>query len=158
MTERLPRALRSAINARFNATVYEDPYSPFCLIAGDNGDADAIHVYLSEYCAGVPHLAVVRNDVYARFSHDAYNKGSALAEVARRLGLDAGNIFAAGDHLNDLPMLTRAHARWLAAPGNAIAPVQQAVARQAGYLSRQPNGGGVEEALRFCLQQTRQKQ
>lgn len=34
------------IQARFRATVYEDPYSPFCLIAGNNGDADLIYAYL----------------------------------------------------------------------------------------------------------------
>ena len=31
------------VNTRFRATVYEDAYSPFCLIAGNNGDADAIY-------------------------------------------------------------------------------------------------------------------
>ena len=74
------------INARFHARIYEDAYSPFCLIAGNNGDADVIHDYLADYCRNVPHLTVVRNDVYARFSHAAYNKGTALAELSRRLG------------------------------------------------------------------------
>ena len=46
---------------------------------------------------------MVRNDVYARFSHAAYNKGTALAELTRRLGLHSRTVFAAGDHLNDLP-------------------------------------------------------
>src|SRR3954447_11563619 len=41
------------INARFHARIYEDPYSPFCLIAGNNVDADVIHNYLNEYAAGV---------------------------------------------------------------------------------------------------------
>jgi ribosome-binding factor A len=35
----------------------------------------------------VPSLTVVRNDIYARFCHVAYNKGSALAEIARRINL-----------------------------------------------------------------------
>src|SRR5437764_1675870 len=112
------------INARFHARIYEDAYSPFCLIAGNNGDADVIHEYLIEYARRIPNLTVVRNDVYARFSHEAYNKGTALAELTRRLGLDAGSVFAAGDHLNDLPMLTRHHARWLAAPSNAVEAVK----------------------------------
>src|SRR5689334_3737702 len=51
------------INARFHAQIYEDSYSPLCLIARDNGDMDAIHLYLEEYCRKVPHLTVVRNDV-----------------------------------------------------------------------------------------------
>src|SRR5438093_6310762 len=84
------------INARFHARIYEDAYSPFCLIAGNNGDADVIHDFLSEYSRGIPHLTVVRNDVYARFSHAAYNKGTALAELTRRLGLSNADVFAIG--------------------------------------------------------------
>src|SRR5580765_811954 len=57
------------VNAHFNATIYEDPYSPFCLLAGDNKDADAILEHLNAYARSIPNLTVVRNDVYARFSH-----------------------------------------------------------------------------------------
>jgi hypothetical protein len=141
------------INARFNATIYEDPYSPFCLIAGNNGDADAIHKYLDAYCRGIPHLSIVRNDVHTRMSHDAYNKGTALAELARRLGIDASHVLAVGDHLNDLPMLTHAFARRLAAPQNAIASVKTAVTSQQGYVSKLPHGRGVAEAIVFHLGQ-----
>src|SRR5262245_44392413 len=77
-------ALIEWIKARFQATLYEDAYSPFCLIAQSNGDADAIHAYVQEYCRTVSNLSLVRNDIYARFSHSAYNKGSALGEIARR--------------------------------------------------------------------------
>ena len=139
------------INARFHARIYEDSYSPFCLIAGDNGDADAIHQYLIDYTRTVPHLTVVRNDVYARFSHEAYNKGTALAELSRRLGLSSEDVFAAGDHLNDLPMLSREHARWLAAPSNAVEPVKTAVRNQAGFVSKLSHGRGVAEAMRHYL-------
>lgn len=142
------------INARFNATIYEDPYSPFCLIAGNNGDADAIHEYLNAYCRSVPHLSIVRNNVYTRMSHDAYNKGTALAELARRLGIGASHVLAVGDHLNDLPMLMRAFAWKLAAPQNAIASVKTAVTNQKGYISKLPHGRGVAEAIVFHLGQT----
>ncbi|HZL42134.1 MAG TPA: HAD hydrolase family protein [Verrucomicrobiae bacterium] len=148
--EDVPR-LTDWINARFHATVYEDDYSPFCLIAGDNGDADLIHEYLDEYCREVPHLALMRNDVYARFSHESYNKGTALQELSRRLGISADTVFAAGDHLNDLPMLDRKYARWLAAPDNAIAPVKNMVLRQSGFISKLPAGRGVAEAIMFHL-------
>src|SRR5437763_1024876 len=66
------------VNKRFSATLYEDDFSPFCLIAERNEDADAIQLFLESYCAQIPHLTFVRNDVYARFSHVAYNKGTAL--------------------------------------------------------------------------------
>jgi HAD superfamily hydrolase (TIGR01484 family) len=149
----LPR-LVSWVNARFDATVYEDAYSPFCLVAGNNGDADAIHAYMQEYCREVPNLQVVRNDVYARFAHVRYNKGSGLAEVARHLRISAEQTFAAGDHLNDLPMLLTEHARFLAAPANAVDSVKEAVRRQGGFVSQLPSGHGVAEGLRFHLAKT----
>lgn len=144
------------VNRRFNATVYEDAYSPFCLIAGNNGDADRISDFLEEYCKGVPGLMVVRNDVYARFSHSGYNKGTALAEICRRLNLTIENVFAAGDHLNDLPMLKRTCARWLAAPANAVEPVKEALRREGGFLSELSHGHGVAEGLAWALRQAAQ--
>src|SRR6266542_2570268 len=138
----LPR-LVAWVNERFDATVYEDAYSPFCLIAENNGDADVIHDFLNAYCAQVPKLTVVRNDVYARFSHEGYSKGTALAEIGRRLGISPDYILAAGDHLNDLPMLTRKRARWLVAPSNAIELVKETVRQQQGFVSDQPHGYGV---------------
>jgi HAD superfamily hydrolase (TIGR01484 family) len=149
----LPRIV-DWINARFHARIYEDSYSPFCLIAGTNGDADVILDYLENYCRTVPHLTVVRNDVYARFSHEDYNKGTALAEITRRLGLEANQVFAAGDHLNDLPMLNRRYARFLAAPGNAVEPVKQLIREQQGFVSPLWHGRGVAQALEYFLAQT----
>jgi HAD superfamily hydrolase (TIGR01484 family) len=151
-------ALVEWVNARFRATVYQDAYSPFCLIAGNNGDADEIHEHLIEFAGRFPQLAIVRNDVYARFSHAAYNKGTALRELMRRHGFAASEVFAAGDHLNDLPMLSTDHARWLAAPQNAIEPVKDAVRRQNGYVSRLTHGAGVAEGLEYALQNSASQQ
>ena len=139
------------VNARFRATVYEDPYSPFCVIASNNGDADMIHTQMNEFCAKFSQLTVVRNDVYARFSHVAYNKGTALAEISRRLGVKPTEIFAAGDHLNDLPMLKREFANFLAAPHNAIAEVKEIVMRQQGFVSKLHCGHGIAEGLEYHL-------
>lgn len=146
----LPR-LVEWLSARFHARIYEDAYSPFCLVAGKDADADAIHDYLDDYCRSVPGLTIVRNDVYARFSHAAYSKGTALAELTRRLGLSADHVFAAGDQFNDLPMLDRRYARFLAAPQNAVPRVKDAVLRQSGYVSPLPHGRGVADALKFYL-------
>jgi len=148
----LPRLI-GWISARFPARLYEDTYSPFCLIAGNNGDADAIHAYLAEYCRGIPNLGLMRNDVYARFHHVGYDKGTALAELTRRLQLGPAEVFAAGDQLNDLPMLSRQYAHWLAVPGNAVDPVKDAVRRQKGFVSQLEHGNGVAEGLDFCLRQ-----
>jgi HAD superfamily hydrolase (TIGR01484 family) len=140
------------INARFHARIYEDAYSPFCLIAGNNRDADVIHDYLEDYCRTIPNLTVVRNDVYARLSHQDYNKGTALAELMRRLGVTPSNVFAAGDHLNDLPMLSTRYACCLAAPSNAVNPVKQTVWKQKGFVSELSHGNGVAEAIKYYVE------
>jgi hypothetical protein len=144
------------INTRFHARIYEDAYSPLCLITSTNGDMDAILGYLSDYCRRVPGLAIVRNDVYARFCHADFNKGTALAELTRRLGLTSRQVFAAGDHLNDLPMLSTNYAACLGAPANAVEPVKQAVAGQGGHVSPHSHGTGVADALEHFLAAGRQ--
>jgi len=140
------------VDKRFRATLYEDAFSPFCLIAENNADADAIHEFLEEYCRSVEELTVVRNDIYARFSHTRYNKGTALAEIGRQLGITRENIFAAGDHLNDLPMLSGEFAQNVAAPDNAVPAVKEMVRSQKGYVSHQPWGHGVARALEHFLE------
>ena len=148
----VPR-LYAWVRERFTATVYEDAFSPFCLVARSNEDADAIQAYLEAYCREMPQLTVVRNDVYARFSHAGYNKGTALAEIARQLGVSRDETFAAGDHLNDLPMLCGTYARCVVAPDNAVPAVKEIVRRQNGYISHQPWGHGVARGLEFYLEE-----
>jgi hydroxymethylpyrimidine pyrophosphatase-like HAD family hydrolase len=146
----VPR-LRAWVEKRYRGIFYADAYSPFCLIAERNDDVEVIHEYLTDYCSGVPHLTLVRNDVCSRFSHEAYNKGTALAEIARQLGVTPGETFAAGDHLNDLPMLSLQYARWLAAPSNAVAAIKQVVRDQNGFVSELSHGHGVAEGLEHSL-------
>ncbi len=148
--EDVPRLI-DWVSKRFRASLYEDDFSPFCLIAESNADADQIHAFLDEYCATVEDLVVVRNDIYARFSHVRYNKGTALGEIARQLGIAREHVFAAGDHLNDLPMLSGEFARHVAAPENAVPTVKEMVRRQKGYVSHQPWGHGVCRALEHFL-------
>lgn len=142
------------VNDNFDATVFEDIYSPFCLVAGNNPDADKIVAYVENYCRRIPKLTVMRNDVYARLSHTDFNKGSVVSEVARRLNLTAEQIFAAGDHYNDLPMLQASRARWLAAPENAMDEVKHAVLQQGGHVSKHPCGRGTLDGLLACLKAT----
>lgn len=143
--------LTAWVHKRFPAIIYEDVFSPFCFIAEKLADADKIHEYLNTYCETIPHLTVVRNDVYARFSHEAFNKGSALAEIGRRHGITAEHTFAAGDHLNDLPMLSRQYAHYLVAPHNAIEAVKTTVRTQNGYISPLSQGHGVADGLEHFL-------
>ncbi|MEY4385257.1 MAG: hypothetical protein RLY20_540 [Verrucomicrobiota bacterium] len=137
------------VNAKFEASVYEDPHSPLCIIAANNGDMDQIHARLDDYARTVPELTVVRNDVYARFSHAAYNKGTALAEITKLVGLHRDQVFTIGDHLNDLPMLKPEFAAFIATNANAVPEVRQAVTKAGGFISSYPVGRGVADALRF---------
>ena len=146
----LPR-LRRWASENHRAMIYEDSYSPFCMIARNNIEADAIHAYLDEYCRDIPDLCVVRNDVYARIAHVGFNKGSALAEVGRQWGVLPENIFAAGDHLNDLPMLKPIHARWLATNANAVPSVKETIRQSGGFISEFPCGLGVADGLEHFL-------
>lgn len=146
----LPR-LTQWVEARYEATVYEDPYSPFCLIARRLRDAEAIHEYLDDYCRTVPGLHVVRNDVYARLAHSGYDKGKGLAEIARRWNVSREHILAAGDHLNDLPMLRQEYAQHLVTNANAIPAVRDIVRRQNGFVSALACGHGVANGLEFYL-------
>ena len=146
-------ALVEWVNRQYRATVYEDAFSPFCLIAQNNGDADEIHAHLDQFCARIPNLTVVRNDVYARFSHADFNKGTALTELGRRLGVGPEHIFAAGDWLNDLPMLDHTRAHCLTAPANAIEPVKAIVRQQGGYVSALNRGEGIADGLSYWLRQ-----
>ena len=61
-----------------------------------------------------------------------------------------------GDQLNDLPMLSRQYARWLAAPANAVEPVKQAVREQDGHVSELSHGDGVADGLGVCRSRTGQ--
>jgi len=143
------------INARYHVHIYEDPFSPLCLIATSNSDMDQIHAFLESYCRTVPKLSVVRNDVYARFSHVGYTKGTALAKLTRQLGLTSDSVFAIGDHLNDIPMLDPAVARFLAAPSNAVPAVKLLLQRNGGYVSRHPHGHGVADAIKYYIENGR---
>ena len=139
--------IRRRIEAELDAVLYQDEWSPLSIIAKSPEDADLIHRWTLEECEQVADLRIVRNTQYFRFGHAGYSKGTALAELARMLGLKPEEIFAAGDHFNDLPMLDGVHARHVAAPSNAIAEVKTAVRSAGGHVSRHPCGRGVLDAL-----------
>lgn len=141
------RALFSSLEGRFDATFYDDSWSPLCVIARSNGQMDAIQDELETFCESVSELVVVRNDVYLRLSHRRYSKGTALQEIQRLLGLSAAQTFAAGDHLNDLPMLRREVAHWLVTPYNGLPQVKAQVQAEGGFLALQSCAAGVLEGL-----------
>jgi len=139
------------VNLHFTASVYEDQWSPFCLIAGNNSDADAIQEFVEKKFADEPLLSFVRNDVYARLSHAEYTKGTALKEVARLLNIPCEGILTAGDHWNDISMLQPECAQWVVAPANAIPEVAEYVRSINGFIAPSDCGLGVLEGLEWAL-------
>jgi hypothetical protein len=56
-------------------------------------------------------------------------------------------VFAAGDHFNDLSMLSEVVAGEVACPANAIAEVKSVVSRLGGFVAERAGGLGIADAL-----------
>ncbi|MES2572204.1 MAG: HAD-IIB family hydrolase [Verrucomicrobiota bacterium] len=111
-------------------------------------EMDRVCEFLERERGRVPGFQFMRNTIYVRFCHEAYSKGTALGELGRLTGIDREEIFAAGDHYNDLPMLDGTHARWVACPGNAVEAVRLTVGRAGGHIATGHCSEGLVEALR----------
>ena len=70
-----------------------------------------------------------------------------MGELARLLKIPRENIFASGDHHNDISMLDGKAAGMPSCPANAIVEVQDAVHNAGGYIAKKHFGAGVHEAL-----------
>lgn len=112
-----------------------------------NDDMDRLCRFLDKLRAKLPMFSYQRNTIYVRFCHEYYSKGTALAELARHLGVTADNVFAAGDHYNDLPMLDGKFAKFVTCPANSCEEVKLTVRTVGGYLARGTASAGVIEAL-----------
>ncbi len=143
--------LAKQIQTNCKATIYSDAYSPLCIIGSDLEQAEIAFQLMQSFASKVPNLTVVRNDVYMRFAHADYNKGTAVQQIISTLKLHPSEVFIAGDHLNDIPMLDLKYARWIAAPANAVPAVKSTVLAQGGYVSPNPYGLGTYEALTRCF-------
>ena len=119
------------------------------LAAESEEEMEQITKFIQEARAGHPKFDYQRNGIYLRFCHADYHKGAALAELGRLIGISRDNIFAAGDHHNDISMLDGKAAAMPSCPANAIPEVQSAVRNAGGYVAQQEHGAGVYEALRY---------
>jgi HAD superfamily hydrolase (TIGR01484 family) len=117
------------------------------LVAQDDEEMKRITEFIEQAGVGHPKLNYQRNTVYLRFCHADYHKGSALAELARLIEVPRENIFAAGDHHNDISMLDGTVAAMPSCPANAIDEVKAAVRAAGGYVAQREHGAGVREAL-----------
>jgi HAD superfamily hydrolase (TIGR01484 family) len=114
-------------------------------------EMDRIVEFIERAGAKEPKFNYQRNTIYLRFCHADYHKGAALAELARLIDIPRENIFAAGDHHNDISMLNGEVAAMPACPANAIEEVKTAVRNAGGYVAERQHGAGVHEALKHFL-------
>ncbi len=137
--------------ARDVTLIYERASGPAGLITSDEAVMDRVAANLDTIRVEFPDFHYQRNTIYLRFCHRAYDKGSALGELSRLLEIPAVEVFAAGDHYNDLPMLNGRSAKHVGCPINAIPEVKRAVRNAGGHISSQFCGAGVAEALHVAM-------
>lgn len=117
------------------------------LVAQDEHEMEKIAQFIDRAREKQPKFHYQRNTVYLRFCHADYHKGAALAELARLLAIAPENIFAAGDHHNDISMLDGRFARLTACPSNAVPQVKETVRACSGFVADEECGAGVHAAL-----------
>ena len=117
------------------------------LVAESEEELDRVTRFIDQAREKQPKFHYQRNTVYLRFCHADYHKGAALAELSRLLEIPREEIFAAGDHHNDISMLDGRFAQYPACPANAIPEVKEAVKSAGGYVASRDCGAGVHEAL-----------
>lgn len=118
------------------------------LVTDTHEQMDEVCEFLERERTRVPGFNFMRNTIYLRFCHETYSKGTALGELARLTGITRDEIFAAGDHYNDIPMLDGRFAKWVMCPGNAHEVVKRAVSDAGGHVAAGSASHGVVEALR----------
>ena len=146
---KLLREIREFVLEHSGARWVEEAHEPAGIIARDEAEMARLSVHIDREIAGAraKNLSYERNSIYLRFAHAAYNKGTALAELGKMLGIPAQRTFAIGDNHNDMTMLDPEVASMVACPGNAVAEVKEAVAAQGGYVATNTCGAGVAEAI-----------
>jgi HAD superfamily hydrolase (TIGR01484 family) len=118
------------------------------LVAENEEELERVTKFIDRAREKQPKFHYQRNTVYLRFCHADYHKGAALAELSRLLEISRDEIFAAGDHHNDISMLDGRFAGYPACPANAIPEVKEAVKFAGGHVASKAYGAGVLEALK----------
>ena len=127
----------------------EENDEPAGVITSDEEAMAEFVAFLDNELLAHPDFSYQRNTVYLRFSHRDYHKGSALGELCRLLSLKSGDVFAAGDHFNDIPMLDGLYAASTCCPANAIPEVRETIRRSKGHIATKKAADGVAEAWHF---------
>ncbi len=142
----LPEVL-DFVNQNTNARVIYLGQNAEGLVAQNEEEMNRIAKFIDAARERQSHFSYQRNTIYLRFCHADYHKGAVLGELGRLIEVQREQIFAAGDHHNDISMLDGKFAGMPACPGNAIAEVKETVRQAQGYVARSNFGAGIHEAL-----------
>jgi HAD superfamily hydrolase (TIGR01484 family) len=135
------------VSKKTKARIIYESDAPAGLITSTEEEMDRVTEFIEQARTKHDKFNYQRNTVYLRFCHSDYHKGAALAELSRLLQIDRANVFAAGDHHNDISMLDGSHASMPACPANAIPEVKEAVRQAGGYVAQREHGAGVYDGL-----------
>lgn len=142
------KRLRKHIETEMRGAKFlSDDIEPAGITTRDTGDMQRVCEWIEAHRGEWPELGYQRNDIWLRFNHEGYNKGTALLEVRRVTGVGAEFTFAAGDNYNDLPMLQTHIAHGLACPANAVPDIATHVAGLGGFVAVEPATLGIIMAL-----------
>jgi hydroxymethylpyrimidine pyrophosphatase-like HAD family hydrolase len=139
----------SALVASHEGVVFQQLYKgiPEGLVAASEEQLDQVISELEALPGRPGDFHYQRSNIYLRFCHRRYDKGSALAELSRLIEMPSSEILAIGDHQNDLPMLFGEVAAMVACPSNSHPSVKDAVSKAGGHVSKLPAGEGTAEAI-----------
>lgn len=140
----ISRLVDSHAGVSFQANLHGVPEG---LVASSEEELDAIASLLEQLPGKPQDFHYQRSNIYLRFCHRRYDKGSALAELSRLIEMPSSGILAIGDHQNDLAMLFGEVAAMVACPSNAHTRVKEAVLQAGGHVSELPAGEGTAEGI-----------
>jgi HAD superfamily hydrolase (TIGR01484 family) len=129
----------------------EEEGDPAGIVASSEEEAFEILNFVNEHRHLSDLIGVLHNTIYMRFTHNGYNKGSSLKELARCVGVPASAVFAIGDGHNDIDKLHPDVAGMIACVGNAHQEVIDYVDSHNGYVAKAHGSMGSVEALEYFL-------
>ena len=150
-TRKVLQKIREFVDQHTKARWVDTSGDPAGIVASSVDEMDAILRFALAELELCQDLSYERNSIYLRFSHRAFNKGTALSHLAKQKGVPAEAVLAVGDNSNDLSMLHREVAERLGCPSNSIAEVKERVHGHGGVVAKSPGCHGVVEVMAAYL-------
>ncbi|MFC5051528.1 HAD family hydrolase [Rubritalea spongiae] len=129
----------------------EEEGDPAGIVASSEEETLEILQFVNEHRHMSNLIGVLHNSIYMRFTHNGYNKGTSLKELAKRSGVGVENVFAIGDGHNDIDKLHPDVAGMIACVGNSQQEVVDYVRGHGGYVAKAHGSLGSIEALTHFL-------